>query len=169
VDSFRSVAAAIPLLLEHQGTGRVHAVVQEEGLGSQHMDFEGYTGLVQFGGSFGKDWRHPGQRPMPGPVPDAKEERGRGLIIQVSTHEFFLVGAAYRLYLRPAVPVERAMDASHSSDFLRARLAHYVIVDEGHFDPGGSFIVDRRRNGDETDHGVWVEADVGVVHVVMCE
>jgi hypothetical protein len=42
-------------------------------------------------------------------------------------------------------------------------------VDEGHFDENGAFVVDRRRNGDETDHGVWVETDVGVVHVVLCD
>jgi hypothetical protein len=45
----------------------------------------------------------------------------------------------------------------------------YVRVDEGHFDAEGAFVVDRRRNGDEIDGGVWAEPDTGVVRVVACE
>jgi hypothetical protein len=103
---------------------------------------------------------------MPSPAP---QERGRGLVIQVDRHEFYVVGANIRLYLRPKVPPESALDASWARNHLLTRLAHYVRVDEGHFDDQGSFVVDRRRNGDETDHGVWAEPDVGLVHVVMCE
>jgi len=29
-------------------------------------------------------------------------------------------------------------------------------------------IVDRRCNGNETDHGLWFEPDAGVIHAVMC-
>jgi hypothetical protein len=61
------------------------------------------------------------------------------------------------------------MDPSLSKEFLLTRLANYVVVDEGHFDEDGQYVVDRRRNGDETDHGVWVEPDCGVVHVVLCD
>ncbi|MGC9347311.1 MAG: DUF5597 domain-containing protein [Anaerolineae bacterium] len=166
VDSFRAIAAAIPLLLKYQGTGQVHAVIQEEHLGAQHLDLDGYIGLVEFGAG-PRDWRHPGQSL---PVPeDPSVGRGRGLVFQTSRHEFYLVGANYRLQLRPKTSPAEALDASLSNDRLRTRLAHYVQVDEGRFEKDGRFTVERRRNGDETDHGIWVEPDVRVVHVQLCE
>ena len=42
-------------------------------------------------------------------------------------------------------------------------------VEEGHFDQNNEFVVDRRRNGDRIAEGVWVEPDVGVVRVIMCD
>jgi hypothetical protein len=170
VDSFRCTASALPLLLKHQGTGKIHAVVQEENLASQTFDLEGYYGLVLFDSPSvprpHKDWRHGPKRPT---ASDQRaEERGRGLVFQVSEHEFYLVGGGYRLLLRPKTAPEKALDASLAKDSLLACLANYVCVDEGHFDPQGSFVVDRRRNGDETAAGVWVEPDVGVVRVLLC-
>ena len=173
VDSFRCVAAAIPLLLQYQGTGRIHAIVQEENQGHQVLELEGYRGIAQFGPGrrpyVGKDWRHPprtGVRPL---MDTTDGERGRGLLIQVSPHEFYLVGAGFQLLLRPRIAPEQALDMSLASEFALTRLANYVLVDEGHFDQDGKFVVDRRRNGDETDHGVWVEPDVGVIHVLLCD
>lgn len=166
VGSFRCVAAAIPLLLAYQGTGRVYAAVQEENQGEQYLDLDGYTGIVQFGeGSpiyVGKDWRHPNMaRFAPSAMP---EERGRGLVFQVGRHEFYVVGANMRLHLRPRVAPELSLDSA----WAHGEMAHYVAVDEGHFDADGQFVADRRRNGDETSRGIWVEPDVGVVHVVLC-
>ena len=166
VDSFRCVAAAAPLLLEYQGTGCIHTIAQEADLGTQRLDLDGYLGLVEFGGRYTKDWRHADRfraehEVTPGP--------GRGLVVQTDEHEFFLVGAGYRLNLRPkSAPADHAQAAQISTHLL-TRLAHLIRIDEGHFDEAGYFIVDRRRNGDETDSGIWVEPDVGVVHVVLCE
>jgi hypothetical protein len=42
-------------------------------------------------------------------------------------------------------------------------------VDEGHFDENDRFVVDRRRNGDVINGGIWVAPDVGVVRVLMCD
>jgi len=169
VDSFRCVSAAIPLLLRHQGTGRVHAIIQEENLGAQRLELEGWLGMAVFGDVARdwspKDWRH---RPASQPA-QTDGERGRGLVFQVSQNEFFAVGGGYRLILRPVLPPEQALDATVARDHLLVRQAHYVSVDEGHFDAGGAFVVDRRRNGDEVDGGVWLEPDVCVVRVVMCE
>jgi hypothetical protein len=61
------------------------------------------------------------------------------------------------------------LDASYTSAFMLTRLAHCVCVDEGHFNEKDEFVVDRRRNGDETDYGVWIEPDVGVVRVRMTD
>jgi hypothetical protein len=171
VDSFRSVAAAIPLLLKYQGTGKVFPIVQEEGLPYGYLDLDGYIGMVQCEGIASrpphKDWRH-----ASGQVARTEAtvpERGRGLIFQVSRHELYLVGASYRLLLRPKLPPEQSLDTTVARDWLMPRLRNFVTVEEGHFDADGAFVADRRRNGDETDYGLWVEPDVSVLHVVLTE
>ena len=171
VDSFRCVAAAIPLLLTYQGTDSVHVIAQEADLGVQRLDLDGYVGLVEFGNGAiayrGKDWRHP--------VPRRRTEQppgtgpGRGLVFQTGPHEFYCVGANYHLHLRPKGSPAEHLQAAQTNTHMLTRLAHYVRVDEGHFNDSGDFIIDRRRNGDETDHSVWVEPDVGVVRVVLCD
>ncbi len=171
VDSFRCVAAAIPLLLTYQGTDKVHVIAQEADLGIQHLDLDGYIGLVEFGyGAIphrGKDWRHPAPRRQSEQLPGTGP--GRGLVFQTGPHEFYCVGANYHLHLRPKSSPAEHLQAAQTDTHKLTRLAHYVRVDEGHFNDSDDFIVDRRRNGDETDHGVWVEPDVGVVHVVLCD
>jgi beta-galactosidase GanA len=177
VDSFRCVAAAIPLLLAYQGTDRIHVIAQEADLGAQILDFDGYIGMVTFDPGplprGGKDWRHAAPSitvtPSPGTGP------GRGLIVQTGAHEFYCVGANYRLHLRRKRKPAEQLRAAEGHPFLMSRLTHYVRVDEGRFDKNGAFVVDRRRNGDETDNGVWVEPDViavtstAVVHMVLCD
>ena len=171
VDSFRCVAAAIPLLLTYQGTDKVHVIAQEADLGIQRLDLDGYIGLVEFGyGAIphrGKDWRHPAPRRQSEQLPGTGP--GRGLVFQTGPHEFYCVGANYHLHLRPKSSPAEHLQAAQTDTHKLTRLAHYVRVDEGHFNDSDNFIVDRRRNGDETDHGVWVEPDVGVVHVVLCD
>ncbi len=169
VDSFRAAAAAIPLLLKYQGTDQIHTVVQQEFQGAEIYGFDGWVGQAQFGyGSWqylGMDWRHP-SRGLPS-LGQMGDSRGRGLIFQEDENTFYLVGASYRLHLRRKGTHKQMMDPMMVSPFHQSRQAPYVSVDEGHFDEDGSYVVDRRRNGDETDSGVWVEADCGVVRVVM--
>jgi len=169
--SWQAVAAAIPLILRYQGTTRMHAVAQDEYLAYQRLDLDGYTGLVQFGdvalGYAGKDWRHPSGRSSDGAGrPGA---RGRGLVVQASEHEFYAVGGGFRLLLRRNASPERAMDMTATRPWLLPRATHYVSVEEGYLDPDGTFHGLRRRNGDETDHGIWVEPDVGVVRAILCD
>ncbi len=169
VDSFRCAEAAIPLLLKYQGTDRIHAVVQQEMQGGQPYEFVGWRGMVEFGyGRFqyvGMDWRHPPKgTPM---LTEMGDSRGRGLIFQEDENTFYLVGASYRLHLRRKGELKEMLDAMMVSAHHQSRQAPYVSVDEGHFDADGAFVVDRRRNGDETDSGVWVEPDCGVVRVVV--
>ncbi len=163
VDSFRCLAAAAPLLLQYQGTGKVHAVVEEENLWAVQLKLDGYLGQAQFHtAQHGyRDWRHRAASPS--------GSRGRGLVIQAGLHELYLVGSDFRLLLRRDLPPGQALDAAQSREFTQLRQAHYVRVEEGHFDEQDRFVVDRRRNGDEFDFGVWVEADTGVVHVLMCD
>ena len=156
IDLLRSVSAAIPLLLKYQGTGKIQAVQQEEGmehhgLNGMQMDFDGYMGLIEFG--TGESRQQPG--------------RGAGLVFQISKNEFYLVGVNYRLLLRrkPAtVALLAGNDLSHIS------FGNYLMsVDEGHFDKNGKYVSDRRRNGDSVRGGVWVGADDGVVRIIACD
>jgi hypothetical protein len=173
VDTVRSLAAAIPLILKYQGTGKIHAVVQEDDIDAQLFDMDGYFGSVVFGEGHTphvpKDWRHFTPPPDEQTQGATGPNRGRGLVIQTRRNEFYLVGASYRLFLRPkAAPVKR-LDATFVTDHWQNKLAHQLKVDEGHYDRNGQFIVDRRRNGDAISGGVWVEADNGVVRVIMCD
>ena len=170
VDNFRCVAAMIPLLLEYQGTGKIQSIFQEEGMLSQLLDFDGYQGLIQFDDGLQPrisptDWRHHPKQMMT--REDTPIEHGRGLVIQASRNEFYLVGANCRLFLRPKLSPDRTLDVSFVSTYLLSRLGQYLNVDEGHFDQKGKFVVDRQRNGDETDYGLWVEPDIGVLRVIM--
>lgn len=171
VDSFRAVAEAIPLLLKYQGTGRVHAIAQEENQGEQYLDLDGWYGVVSFGygsGSYvGRDWRHAtagNRRALDPSVP-----RGRGLLFQEDRNTFYLVGGAYQLHLCRKGSWASMTSFTGLRDFHLDRQGHFVTVDEGHFDADGAFVVDRRRNGDEIDSGAWVEPDVKVVRVVMSD
>ncbi|MGI6367081.1 MAG: DUF5597 domain-containing protein [Anaerolineae bacterium] len=169
VGSFHAVASAIPLLLRYQGTDRIHAVMQLEGQGDQYLDLDGWTGVVRFGyggvSYAGMDWRHTAADRALFQAP--KAPRGRGLIFQESEDTFYLVGAAYRLGLRRKGPASQTMDPTQG-DFLRERQAPFISIDEGHFE-GDTFVVDRRRNGDERDNGIWVEPDVQVVRVIFAK
>lgn len=157
VESFRCAAAVIPLLLQYQGTGRIHGVVQEENLGAQMLALEGYLGKVQFGA---RPW---GQRD------DKIERRGRGLVIQASLHEFYLVGDQYRLYIRRKLPSDGSVEPAQAATYFTLPQHHSVSVDEGHFDEQGVFVSDHRRNGDEISQGFWVEPGCGVLRVILCD
>ena len=163
VDSFRCVAAIAPLLLAYRGTDKVYAVVQEENLREQRVELDGYVGLVEFGGQRPTDWRH-----NVAEKPDG-ENRARGLVIQAGPHEFYLVGANFRLHLRPKLPPEMNRDMALSRDFQRTHMVQYISIEEGYLDKDDAFVSVRRRNGDELCHGVWVEPDVGVVRAMLCE
>lgn len=171
VDSFRCIAAAIPLLLKYQGTGRIHTVIQEEQLDAMRLDLGDYLGWIRFGAGSAprvrKDWRHnPGR--MPTAVP-SEGDRSRGFVVQAGPKEFYIVGVNLRLFLRPKLAPELSRDATQANLSWLARQTHYISVDEGHFDERGEFVVDRKRNGDEHDTGLWAEVDTGVVRVLVCD
>ena len=158
------VAAAIPLLIKYQGTGKVHAVVQEaeaEIAGQvQHLDLEGYMGLIEFGEQ--RSTGQPEERFEPW-------ERGGGLVIQASKNEFYLVGQNYRFLLRPkpslGKPQAVTLDAEGSHPKWK-RFSKAISVDEGYFNQNGEFVPERRR---EIIFGVWVRHDAGVIRVITCD
>ena len=170
VESVHSIASAIPLLLKYQGTGKIHAVSQEEYLSFQWLDMDGYLGQVQFGGGRGfggyKDWRHNPVGIMTGAQNIDESKRGRGLVIQAGKNEFYVIGVNYRIFFRPKLSADKTQPLLTANDVANGR---QVSVDEGHFDQKGAFVVDRQRNGDEISMGVWVESDLGVVRVILCD
>jgi hypothetical protein len=162
VDSFACVRAALPLLITFHATGWITALIEEEYRTEQFLDLGSYIGLVVFGPrdqpSTWTDYHHAAK-------PHAN--RGRGLVIQAGEREFYLVGAGLSLVFKKKGSPETLLSSSIASDYLLDRLTNYRRVEEGHFDEAENWIVDRVRNGDETDHGIWVEPDVNVVHVIL--
>jgi hypothetical protein len=158
-DVIRCAASVIPLILKYQGSGKIHAVVEEENKEKQIIDFDGYLGQVRFGL----------QHHFFNSKKRAGNIRGWGLIIQTSRNEFYLVGDNYQLYLRPRPSVEDMKAPLLVADWTPTLLVHYVSVDEGHFDENGKYIIDCRRNGDQITHGLWLEPQVGVLRVTMCD
>jgi hypothetical protein len=171
VENFRCVSSAIPLILKYQGTKKIYAVIQEYKLGTQRLDMDGYYGIIDFGekGSRwgGKDWRH-NSGWMWNEQPNLN--RGRGLVIQAGTYEFYIVGVNCRLFLRRKPAMDKKGAPLLVSDWATKIFGYIVSVDEGHFDANSEFVADRRRNGDEIfRRGLWVEEDIGVLRVITCE
>jgi Domain of unknown function (DUF5597) len=171
IDNVRCTAAVIPLLIKFQGTGKIHSINQDEQVPAQLLDLGDFTGLIEFGEKkapyVGKDWRHMAAIWLS--KAQTSTNTGCGLVIQSGRNEFYLVGANYRLYLRPKPGLEKINIPLLIADGTAKLLAYTVSVDEGHFNRNGEFITDRRRNGDEISRGIWVEANVGVVRVIMCD
>jgi hypothetical protein len=138
------------------------ALVQEEYRGWQYIDLGEYVLMARFAsadaGFQWRDFRHSRRAAA----------RGRGLVFQTGEREFYAVGAGLRLLFRKKAEPRAALISTHASDFLAMRLMNYVALEEGHFE-GDAWVAVRRRNGDESDHGVWVEPDAGLVRIELCD
>jgi hypothetical protein len=171
-NNIRCVASVIPLLLKYQGTGKIHLVHEEFGMDSFWLgDLEGYYGMVQFGPprmGAPSDWRH---RKPPAPYGGYNPDNaGRGLIIQASKHEFYLTGFGWRLHLHPKLAPDKNRTILSPNNFVfEPTEVHYLSVDQGRFDDNGDFVTVLRRNGGQIDWGLWVEGDIGVVRVLLCD
>jgi hypothetical protein len=160
INLIKCVSSIMPLILKYQGTGKIHAVVQPENEEVQRFDFDCYTGIVEFG-----DWRPAWVARNP---PD--NSRGAGLVIQSGRNEFYLSGHNCRLHLNAKPPYDKVQAPKANTVYkYGVGVGHTISVEEGHFNSNGEFIADRRRNGDETYHGAWVESNIGVVRVIMCD
>jgi hypothetical protein len=162
--SFRAASAAIPLIMQYRGTDSIHAVVQEEGMFEQHIELGNYIALVRFAEGY-FDYHHLQQNRNEDSVPD----RGRGLVIQTGEREFYILGSGYRLFLNRKNNCKGMLSVCKTAENIQARLIDYLSVEEGYFDKDECFKVVRKRCGDESDYGIWVKPDVGVVRVVMAD
>jgi len=173
IDSIRCIESVIPLLLKYKGTGKIHAVMQEETyMKSQELDMDGYLGLIHFGDGrlpfVTDDLRLPEEK-VPADGQPAGSNRGRGLIIQASRNEFYLVGARYRFMLRRKQTSSDKQSPLPIAESVINNQIPYLSVDEGHFDKNGKYIIDRRRSGGPSGHRVTVEPDHGVIRVIMSD
>lgn len=167
IKSLRILSHATPLLNRFADSSDMHALMQQDYQDSSLIPLRGgLTARVEFGkkpafmGLFSQnDFLHVDEDPLP--------EAGRGLLFQVSEREFYLVGEALRVYFANPRHSEGKTQQQLTYDKLLHRAIPYLRVEEGHFDDKGHYVVDRLRNGDERDYGVWATEDVGVVHVVL--
>ena len=163
--SMRMVSAVLPLINRYQGTGRITAVTQNAGQMSQLYDFGDWVALAEFGKKpwpqAKTDYLHMDDQNEPG-------ELGRGLVFQAGPDEFYIVGDGIRLHFDRKIKSGRTSQIQ-MSDFLQTRSVNYAIHTEGRFDDCGAYVVNRHRNGDENDFGVWMSEDVGVVHVLLTD
>lgn len=161
-ESFRMVSAALPLILRYRKTGKIHAVVQENYVIDQLIDFGDYLGLVLFDEAF-KDYHHRRAGNMYG----HNKKDGRGLVIHADDSEFYVLGGGFRLLLHKKREYNDMMAVADAAGHIKIRDINYILVEEGYFDKNEAWIATRRRNGDESDFGIWVEPDVGVVRVIV--
>jgi beta-galactosidase GanA len=101
-ETYRTLAQMIPLVAEHQGTGRMVGLDQENGL-PLTFPLGGYVLQVDFARS------DPGEHPA-----------GRGLIIALSDTRYVVVGAGFTVRWHPKP------DDPRSLEFLSVDEGHYV-------------------------------------------
>jgi hypothetical protein len=154
VQSFAAARALLPLIPAYQGTGRLHAIVQEEDALFQTIELDGYTALVQFGVS----WYG---RPLP-PESAPGANRGRGLLIQAGPKEFYVTGVGFTVYVRPTTGFHRFL----YKERLQGRFDPWLLVEAGHFEDD-QWVVDEYRSGDESDFGLIMAVPGQAVHAIF--
>jgi hypothetical protein len=102
------------------------------------------------------------------PVTDVQAETARGLLFQVSENEFYLVGHKLRLLFHRPEAVDGSIPAIWMSPGHQANAMGTLIIEEGEF-VNGAFVAKRVRSGDEARHGIWAQADCGVIRFVLCD
>ena len=172
-ESMQVLGALGPGLVKYQDKP-IRAIMQDEYAQYQYLEFENYIGIAYFSncnsvvGRLGTDWNwhdyyHKDylSRQINGGC------RGRGIIIQSGEKEFYVAGDAFQLVLLPKeeeIPYYPLV----GSDFHLTRSMDFITIEEGIFQENGEFKVQRKRNGDEADFGIWVEPDIQVVRVRLC-
>ena len=149
------------LLCKYRGTGKIHPVVQEEGVAQANYEFERYYGCVKFvfPGRHGQGTGYKGRNAPPAETPLPM----RGLIFEVSPTEFYLVGNFHLKLMYKSSP------ARNMSTQLYPMIA-FESVQEGYFDEDGTFIVTGERNGDEVMFGdYWAAPHSGVTRVRLID
>lgn len=121
--NFRLLSKAIHPITQLQGTGKLFAIGEEEGMSEQLLHLEGYDVLFNFGFPTYKD---------------RSQRTGRALIGQTGPDEFLLIGFDSKFQFRP----------TYGSGY---NAAEYVLVEQGLFD-GEQWVRERIWNGDALYH-----------------
>ena len=153
--SMRAVLGVAPLLIRYRGTGKVHAIVQQEFMDKQYIRLDGYHIEAKFI-SAGGGWQRIGTRLNQRDPANADiiATRGRALLIQTGEHEFFLSGAGVKVDFRRRP--DSLLEDNYPQLMSRASgTLNFLSVEEGHFE-GEQWICDRLRNGDEANYELFV-------------
>lgn len=172
--SMHMLSAIAPLLLKYRDTDKVHSIIQHTGEDGRYLELGSWKCKVSYAGP-GYGWNAMDYRHRKGIMEEGKGlsdstvEKGRGLIIQADKNDFYLVGHKIRLLFNKPEPVDGHIPVMLASGSLQANNTSYLEITEGHFDENGVYVVDRIRSGDEARHGIWAQADCGVIHFRLQE
>jgi len=155
--SMKIIKNIAPLLMKEIDNGNVHLFLQEEFLSEKYLRLEKYHVLAHFISAGGAPWGLGSSIDLRSNPENAHylTERGRAILIQTGEHEFYLCGAGVTVNFRKR---PEALDEDRYPK-LTSRMAtnlNHLHVEEGHFDDNGEFVVDYVRNGDETNHDLYV-------------
>lgn len=163
-DTVTVLTSLKPLLEKYQGDGKFYAVAKYEGMATQYLDFGDYIARACFYTMTGDT--HMVHLDSHHNAFEYVDQQGYGLIVYLGNGEFYVAGKGFRLELFKKEDMDEMNDALWT-EFPAGRNLPYLRVDEGRMNDDGVFEVTRRRNGDETDFGIWVTPDVGLVHAKL--
>ena len=153
--SMRAVANVAPLLVRLRGTGNVHALVQQTFMEKQYLRLPRYHVEATFISACAE--RHGlGSRinPRDPENDDIFTSPGRALLLQTGEDEFYLSGAGVKVdFIKRPDPLEE--DSYPHLTSRQSGTLNFLSVEEGHFD-GDQWVVDRQRNGDESNFALFV-------------
>ena len=156
--TFHALSRVAPLLVRYRGTGRVHAICQQEFMDCLHLKTEKYhvearfmDGHAHFGMGSRINQRDPANR-------DILTARGRALLIEEDAHTFYLAGSGVKVNFIYRPDPENPQEMEHIYPLTASRQSgtlNYLSVEEGHFE-GDQWVVDRYRCGDEANMALFV-------------
>lgn len=172
--SMDMISGASSLILEHRNSGNMHALYQLVGQNALHLSLRGWQCFASYDsvdalatGWVALDHRHKNPAiQAEKAVRSLDEESGRGLLFQIAENEFYLVGHKLRLFFNRNAPDDGSIPSAWLYPQHQSHAMELLLIEEGHFE-GESFVTDRRRSGDEARHGIWAQADCGVIHFIL--
>ncbi len=152
--TMKAIQNLAPLLIKYRGTGKVHALIQEEFARDAYLKLDKFHVRATF-------FRNSGRAPatqFSTSLPEYQhhaQERGRALLVEVNEFEYFVAGAGIGLdfYRRPE---EDDVTPFATLCSRQSTQLNHLSVEEGHFDQDGNWVVDFVRNGDQTNYTLFV-------------
>ncbi len=156
------------LIEEYQDTDKFYVITQYDAQSSQYLDFGDWTGRAAFYMSNGDGrWEKPRNTDYKHKTEETFGHQAKGVIIYLGNGEFYLAGEGFSLDLIRKKDIEEMAGGVFASRFRNGRHLPFYRIEEGSFDENGCYIVKKIRTGDESDEGIWMAEDAGVVHLLL--